>query len=529
MKFFRDMPEQGLPVTQAKDIRDKRLRLKTDVVIVGSGAGGSVMAYELAKAGKKVTVLEAGPYVPSSEFNEKLGDSMNRLYQDEGTQPNTLGDLVVLQGACIGGSSVVSGCISFRTPDYVLKKWQEEFGLTNLTKETLTPYFDKVEKNLNVHENEPHEINNCAKKIIAGCESFGASWKPVARHVKQCALTGHCLAGCPSDRKMSMLVSYLPWATAFGARIYADTKVYKVLEENCRTVGVLAEIIDPVSQEKISDLRVDADVVVLAAGAVQTPIILQRSSLCDENRWLGKNLSAHPFVTMLAKFKDDVHGWRGAFSGMYIDQWQRPDRGGYLFESGLAGPEHLVIQGEQGSGEEHVQFMLDYKHYSGMNIFLHDDGQGSVVWDGDALHGYKKIKWELSGDDFDRLKEAVKIAGRIYFAAGAEKVYLPTYRKLVVKSVDELDDMVDSVQFGLRGLYTFRTFTVNPQGTTRMGADPLESVVDPYGETHAVKGLFVADASILPSGVTVNPQTTIYALSNYIADRLMSRHDDYFS
>lgn len=522
------MSEEGIPVTQAVDIRDSNLRIKVDAVIVGSGAGGSVMAYELAKAGKKVLVLEAGPYVPSSKFTERLGESIDQLYQDQGAQPNTLGDLLVLQGACVGGSSVVNACVSFRTPNYVLKKWQTEFGLSNLTEDSLRPYFEKVEKLLHVHTNEPHEINACASKVIDGCEAMGIGWKPLQRNVKQCALTGHCLAGCASDRKMSMLISYLPWATAHGATIFSDTHVYKVLEENCRAVGVLANIKHPRTGNKVADLRVDADLVILAAGAIQTPIILQRSELCDENRWLGKNFSTHPFVSVIGEFKDEVKGWKGALAGIYIDRWMHPKRGGYLFESGLTGPEQLIAQGEQGSGDEHVEFMLKYKNFSAMNVFMHDHGTGSVEWDGDALLGYKKIKWELSGDDFKRLKEAVKIAARIYFAAGAEKVYLPTYRKLVVNKVEDLDAMVDSVQFGLRGLYTFRTFSVHPQGTTRMGADPFESVVNPHGETHAVKGLFVADASILPSELTVNPQLTIYALSNYIADHILSREKDYF-
>lgn len=130
----------GLPVVQAKDVTQASLDLVADVVVVGSGAGGAVAAYELARAGKSVIVLEAGPYVPSSAFTEDFTKAMDQLYQDKGAQANKDGDLLVLQGRCVGGSTVVNGCVSFRTPDYILEDWQQQYGLTNLTPAALEPF-----------------------------------------------------------------------------------------------------------------------------------------------------------------------------------------------------------------------------------------------------------------------------------------------------------------------------------------------------------------------------------------------------
>ena len=148
----------GLPVTEAKDITQSTLTLDADVVIVGSGAGGAVAGYELARRGKKVVILEAGPYVPSKDFTERFPESLETLYQDHGGQTNKSGDLLVLQGACVGGSTVVNGCVCFRTPDFILQDWQRDFGLSDLTAEELAPYFDRVEKNLSIEENKEHEI-----------------------------------------------------------------------------------------------------------------------------------------------------------------------------------------------------------------------------------------------------------------------------------------------------------------------------------------------------------------------------------
>ena len=160
-------PAAGLPVTQAKDIHDAQLNWTADVVVVGSGAGGGIAAYELAKAGKKGIVLEAGPYVPSEQFTEMLAVSMGQLYADHGGQNNDTGDIAILQGACVGGSTVVNAALCFRTPDYYLEAWGRDFGLTNLTPAVMKPYFELVERNLRRPQllpgnwTQPRRLSHC--------------------------------------------------------------------------------------------------------------------------------------------------------------------------------------------------------------------------------------------------------------------------------------------------------------------------------------------------------------------------------
>ena len=166
--IYREMPPEGLPVTQAADISSKELRLEADVIVVGSGTGGAIAAYELAKAGHKVIILEAGRYVPSSDFKEDLADSMQRMFQDYALQTNATGDLILLQGAMVGGSSVVDATICDRMPKAVLESWQKDFGLDNISWEDMQAHYAKVEKRLSVHENEAHEINDNANIVING-------------------------------------------------------------------------------------------------------------------------------------------------------------------------------------------------------------------------------------------------------------------------------------------------------------------------------------------------------------------------
>ncbi|EKF75136.1 GMC oxidoreductase family protein [Alcanivorax hongdengensis A-11-3] len=528
---FVTVARDGVPVTQARDVAldatlGKNFTLKTDVVVVGSGAAGALVAYEMAKAGRDVLVLEAGRYYPSAQFTEHLGDTMTKIYQDQVGQVNTTADVIFVGGACVGGSTVIGGCVMQQPSDAVFDGWAKRHELPQLSAENIKPYFDKVGEQLHVHTNEAHEINACAHKVIQGCEKMKFSWKPAQRNVKQCALTGHCLAGCPSDRKMSSLVTHLPWAAAYGARVFSDTEVVRVLTRNGRANGVEARITDPDSGAHVADMRVDADIVVLAAGAIQTPLIMQRSQLKDTSGQIGRNMTVQPFTQVLGKFPEPLYGFRGALVGVYVDEFTETD--GYMILSGLAEPESLLAQGDMRAGKAHLEFMKDYKYYAGVNAFSVDSGRGYVQWDGDPYNGDKTIHWNPNHEEFENIKRSAALAARIFFSGGAEKVFLPTFQSLEADSVFNLDAQLDKVDYGLKGMYTFRANSFSPHGTCRMGADPYQYVVGPNGETHGTAGLFVADASLIPEPLVAPPQWTVQALAQYVSDRINQRADSLF-
>ncbi|RLT97992.1 GMC family oxidoreductase [Ketobacter sp.] len=511
-----------LNVTTAAQVKSTSLNLEADAVVIGSGAGGAVMAYELAAAGKSVIVLEAGSHVPSSRFNEKFPDMLELLYQDGGNQATSQGDLLVLQGRCLGGSTVVNGCVTFRVPDFILKKWADEYGLTNLTPEVLAPYFDKIESNLGIHTNQPHEINENSRKLQQGAEALGWSVKPLQRNIRECALTGHCLSGCKTDRKQSMLVTYLPWASHHGARIFTDTAVTRIVAEGGRAKGVEAEVRDPETGRTVAKMSVQAKVVVTAAGAIQSPLLFQRSELGNSSGQVGKNFACHPSTMVVAEFGSDVFTWRGAMLGVYVDEFEHPDKGGFVLEGGGAGPVELGMSTEPGTGKAYLDFMSRAKNYASCVTLIHDHNVGQVS----LVDGKKQIDYQIADSDFPAMKAAFKAAARIYFAAGAERVFLPTGDKRIIESVDDIDAVVDGIE---NNPFAIRMVSYHPQGTMRMGADPTNSVVNPYGETHDVKGLFVCDASLFPTSIIVNPQESVYALSNYIADHILQDQAGYFA
>ncbi|MCG8316863.1 MAG: GMC family oxidoreductase [Pseudomonadales bacterium] len=511
----------GLPVMTGADI-NADLDLQADVVIVGSGAGGAVMAYEMAAAGKKVIVMEAGDYVPSDQFNEQLPDMIERLYADHGAQTNKDGDITILQGQCVGGSTVVNGCVAFRVPEYILDEWAQDHGLTGLNRETLDPYYERIEKNLSVHENLPHEINSNSQKLNLGAKKLGWSVKPLQRNVKNCGLTGHCLAGCKTDRKQSMLVTYLPWALQKGASLYANSPVTEIITENGEARGVIAETFHPQTKSKVATIKVSAKTVVLAAGAIQSPLLLLKSGLANSSGMVGKNFACHPSVMISADFGEPIYTWRGAMLGSYVDEFEHPDKGGFVLEGGGAGPLELSASTDVGTGVAYLEFIKNAKNLASCISLIHDHNVGQV----NLEEGKKVIDYKISDQDFPNLKAAIKAAAKIYFAAGAKKVYLPTVQPQLLASESEIETAVEAIR---NEPFTLRMVSYHPQGTLRMGVDKKTSVVSPTGESHDIKRLFVADASLFPTSILVNPQMSVYAISAYIADHMLSDNKDYFN
>lgn len=516
------MPAHGLNVTQAKDVTPgSTIERRADAVVVGSGAGGAIAAYELAKAGKSVIVLEAGPYVSAEQLTEMHAVSLGTMYADRGGQFNAQGDINILQGACVGGSTVVNAALCFRTPDYYLQRWGREFGLTNLTTETLTPYFETVEKNLWIKENAEHETSNGAELIKVGMDKLGVPQGIAKRNVKDCALTGFCFSGCKPERKQSMLVTYLPWAQAYGAEIHADTRAIEVLADNGKATGIRAEVTDPATGDKVADMTVTAPIVVLAAGPVQTPLLLKRSGdLANSSGQVGQNFACHPTISLTAEFEEDVDDFYGATHSLYMDRDILPDEsgvGGYLLLNALEQPVFAGSSQNPGTGKPYIQFMERYRNTVRLITLVHDKNNGSV----DLKDGIKTIAYDVDDEDFESMKDGLKTNAHILFAAGARKVMVPTVLSRTIDSADQVDAVIDALK-NEKSQYPYVSF--HPQGTCRMGADPATTVVGPKGETHDVRNLYVVDASLLPTSIGYNPSETVYALASYISDQINAAH-----
>lgn len=517
MDKHKHVASHGLKAIRAADVADSNLHLRADAVVVGSGAGGAVAAYELAKTGKRVIVLEAGRYLSSDKFPEMMAVSMGLLYQDHGMQANADGDIAMLQGACVGGSTVVNASVCFRIPDHYLNKWGEEFGLTNLSPAVMHPYFERVERNLHITACTPRETSPGAELIKKGFAKEGLPEGVARRNMKNCALTGFCFAGCATDRKQSMLVTYLPWAEAHGAKIYADTHVNRVLADNGRATGVTGEIIDPDSGKKVADIRVDAPIVVLAAGAMQTPLLLLKSNLANSSGQVGKNFACHPTLSLVAEFPEAVDDFHGATHSLFMDRDILPPKPGYLLLNAIQDPVEASIQVGPATGKPYLDYMAAYRNTVRLICLVHDKNNGQIRLE----NGEKVIDYVVDDEDFEIMKVGLKTTARVLFGAGAVKVRIPATSDLSIASIEDVDRVIDGLT-NQRKRYRYVSF--HPQGSCRMGADPARSVVGPSGETHDVKNLYVVDASLMPTSTGYNTQQSVYALSSYVSDQINKAH-----
>ncbi|MEM9728883.1 MAG: GMC family oxidoreductase [Myxococcota bacterium] len=514
MPQIEEPAQPVLRVQTPDDIPAAGLKLDADVVIIGSGASGAVTAYELSQRGAKVVVLEAGPYVPSSRFTERLAGAFDQLYEDGGKQTNKSGDMVVLQGSCLGGSTVINAAVCFRAPDAVLESWGQNFGLDNLSPTAMAPYFDKVEKNLHIHPNGPHELNLNGRLISDGAKRLDIPTAPASRNIKHCALTGHCLSGCKTERKQSMLVTYLPWASELGATILSGTRAESFEVNNGRITEVHAVATDAEGVQKAVDVK--AGLVVVAAGAIQTPLLFQKAGLGNSSGLVGSNFACHPSTAMLGEHPDDVYCWLGATISTYAGNIEDPKEGSYLLEAGFMGPLSMSTASDGGVGKEYVEFVEKSKKYLGAVTLIHDHNVGRVYWD----NGRKRIDYNLDDRDFPSLQAAFRAAAKIYFAAGAKRVYLPTTRRTVIERADEVDSVINSLE---NGKHLYKLTSYHPQGTMRMGKNPKASVVGPDGKVHGLDNVYVVDASVFPTTLLVNPQETVYAMATYLSEGIGAR------
>ncbi len=502
-------PPVDLPVIRYPEVTDAKI--VADVVLVGSGAGGAVAADTLARSGLDVVVLEEGPPIHRGDIvGHRPAERLFEFYRDGGLT-FTLGNPVVSlpMGRAVGGTTVVNSGTCFRTPDAVLASWVAS-GITGVGAEAMAPWFDAVEDVLGVQP-VPEEVLGANGEVMRrGAEQLGLSGGPIRRNIRGCHGHGVCAFGCPVDAKQAMHLSYLPRATAAGARIFSGARVRKIRLEAGRAAGVVADVLDPQTGRRRGTLQVDARATVLAAGAIFTPALLARQHLGRPSRQLGRNLVIHPGAGTTARFDEPLRAWRGTMQSYYVDE-KLSD--GILLEATFPPPGLGYSAGSLPEwGRDKSLFAL-YPHMAACGSIIGDAGVGRVSPFG---RNGASIRYNLTRGDAAKVLEGIAMAAEIFFAAGAAEVYpmLPGLDSL--RSATE----VRHVREGRWRPSDLHLSAYHPMGSARMGGDPSSSVVDPFGHVWDVPDLFVFDASVLPSSCHVNPQITIMALVARMAARL---------
>jgi hypothetical protein len=476
-----------------------------DVVVVGTGAGGAVVARELATQGHAVVLLEEGDYVQRNEFTGHAVEMQRKLYRDMGATVSVGNvSIPIPVGRAVGGTTVINSGTCYRAPERVFKKWQEQ-GLKSYSVEEMAPYYERVEEVLGVAPALSQYIGGMGRVIARGCDALGYKQHgPLRRNAPECDGQGVCCFGCPTDAKRSTNVSYVPLALKAGAMLFTGLKVSKILVENGRAAGVVGWARTPEGERK---LTVRARAVVVACGSLMTPLLLEQNHLGGSE--VGKNLSIHPAFGAMAMYDEVIDGGNSIPQGYGIEEFHEE---GLLFEGAFA-PLDFGAASFTLLGPKLIEILENYKHMACFGMMLEDTSRGRVRM---GPGGRPLITYWLNHHDVARIKRGIEILSRVYFAGGA-RVVMPQ-----VHGFDELHSLADLEKFR-RAKVTARDFDLtayHPLGTARMGRDPHRSVVGPDFQLHDTPGVYVADGSALPSSPAVNPQLTIMAMATRAAESI---------
>lgn len=495
-------------------------RVRADVCVIGTGPGGAVAAARLAAAGHEVVLLEEGAYWRPERFTGEEAEMTARLYADAGVRATRDLAVPIVQGRGVGGGSLVNWLVMLRTPPWVLEEWAEEHGTTGMGPAEMEAVFDRIEAETHTCTVPDDAHSPANRALLDGARALGWSASALRVNARGCVRCGSCGLGCRWGARQGAAEVYLPAALARGARLFADVRAERVEVAGAGGKRVHASVLDRESGAVRGRLTVEAPVVVLAAGAVGTPVLLQRSGLGGGG--VGRWLRLHPTTSVFGTYDREMHGSTGIPLSAVCDEFLRGSDGyGFWIETPPLYP-GLSAAAVPGFGEAHARVMRAHANLAGM-IVLARDGADRARSAGEVRvdrAGRPTIRYRVASSDRARLLRGMEAAARIHFAAGAREVSTLHADLCRMRSPAE----VGAIARRPSGPNQLGVLSAHVNGTCRIGTDPARSGCTPDGERHGVPGLYVADGSLLPTAPGVNPQETIMAVASIVAERISARH-----
>jgi choline dehydrogenase-like flavoprotein/protein-S-isoprenylcysteine O-methyltransferase Ste14 len=501
-----ESPRWLAQMTDGIDVKDDDT-LECDVVVVGTGAGGAPLAYELAAKGHAVLLIEEGRWFGRHELVGRASEARKKMFRDGG-QTLAIGNVLmpIWTGVTVGGSTTINSGTCYRTPPRILARWRDELGLDAFTDAAMAPHFARVEEILGVAPTEEKLLGGGARRAASGLDELGWAHHAILRNAPGCDGQGRCMFGCPTGAKRSTNESYVPMALEKGAQLLARTRAARVTIEGGRATGIVART------EGGGAITVKARATVLAGGALMTPMLLLEQGIANGSGMVGRNLSVHPAAPILARFEDRIAMQENVPQSWAIEQFASD--GVMIEESG--NPPEVVAVALPFVGKRFVETIEAYDRISTFGAMIEDTSRGRVTR---ARGGKLSISYSMNEEDVRRLARGVAATAEMFLAAGAEVVFP------AVRGFDRITDDAGLAELRAARLAPgdFALSAVHPLGTARMGNDPRTSVIGPSHETHDVKDLFIVDGAAVPTALGVNPQITIMAMAHRAAEKIHER------
>jgi long-chain-alcohol oxidase len=508
----QDPPPKTIQPLEVKEDTE----LDCDVCVVGSGAGGGAAAGVLAAAGLDVVVLEAGGYYSEEDFDGAELPGYARMYLNGGAVAPDDQSIGLLAGSCLGGGTVVNYTWCFRPPDHVRAEWKDRFGLDDWAGKEFDASLDAVWERISV-SSESSIPSNRDHVMRKGLGELGWHSEVMQRNCRGCKeeVCRLCHYGCQIGAKQSTTKTWLQDAYDNGARILVQTPADRVLIEGGRARGVEARTTDG------HKVTVRSRAVALAAGAIHTPAIMVRSGM--DGPAVGKNLMVHPVLITWGIFDEEVRPWEGTLGATFSDELLDMGEGyGIKYEQAATPPSILAIFAPWRGARQSAELMQALRYTAAYGALQRARDSGEIVVGRDGL---PTPRWSLSDFDRDVMRKGLDGAAQILEAGGARRIYSShagwvSYEPGRNGGREQLLEAADRCGWGSAQV-TLGTFHL--MGTARMGSSREDSVCDAAGEAWDVKGLYVVDGAVLPTGLGVNPMITIEGAAHKIARGMAAR------
>lgn len=507
---------QGHELTESQAI-------EAEVCVIGSGCGGATVARQLAMAGHDVVVLERGGYYPESSFDQREINMNAKLSADRSMRASADGGTLLLSGQNVGGASVHYWADSYRTPDDRLQLWAERYGVEGHDLARLTPAWDELTGTLNVHPATEDYHNRMNQLLRSGAQQLGWEGHAVPQARKGCVKSGHCMQGCVYRAKQSQLVTHIPQAIDHGARVYADVEAAELLRERGQVRALRARVIDRArNQPSGVELTVRARAFVLAAGGYYSAPFLLRQGLQKQLPMLGRNFGMNPTAMVHGLYDEDIVLWRNIPAAFGVEQFRlaRYDAAGAYVEGGYLLMANQIQPGLLGSmmplmGDALGEWMAQMPRIGGTIAWIDDpaDELGELQL---ARDGTPKVVYPYGPKTQAILRDTIRKQAQLQFAVGARRLLVAGADALQLDSTADLPK-IDRLPIRAGGLFMAAP---HPSGGCIMGRSARDSVTGPSHRVHGFDNLFVADSSVFPTPVSVDPSFTIMAFSYVAAEHI---------